>query len=59
MTTLIIVLLGLALAITVCGIALGIVAYARDHCDETLPSTPANKKKSQPRDAHGRFVKKK
>lgn len=63
MTLFLSVLLGIVFVVVVAGIALGIVTYARDHCDETLSSTPTkntiSKKKQRPRDSHGRFTKSK
>lgn len=63
MTLLLPVLLGIVFVVVIAGIALGIVTYARDHCDETLSSTPTkktiSKKKQRPRDSHGRFAKSK
>lgn len=60
MTLILSILLGLIFVFVIGVIALGIVAYSRDYCDETLPNSPTEQTKpktSRPRDAHGRFTK--
>lgn len=60
MTLILSIALGLIFALVIGVMDLGIVAYSRDHCDETLPDSPTEQTKpktSRPRDSRGRFTK--